>query len=212
MAPAVVRIQGNGISACRAVCIQLCLYARRSDAVLVVRVIPYLRYRDSYLVRCMTVRDDEAVGRVAGYRLRVSGRYRYFIYCVGDFGSVVVLIQIRPSVVPVVLCVQRYCYSARCAVCIQLCLYTRRTDVILVVGIVPDLRDGNTGQFLVRYGCFDGIAVCVIGNAIAATLNTGYNKLSINIADCNLDVLYFIISNATFSFSRQNGAEAVVHF
>ena len=109
VAPLVAFIQLDGFAFGCTVGLQLYADARRTDAVLVVCVVPDLRHSDFGLFRRMRVRDGEVEASVFCLRhiLSVSSRFCGLIDTVSDGRrSSGILVQSGPGIGPLVLRVQ----------------------------------------------------------------------------------------------------------
>ena len=90
----------------------------------------------------MRVCNREAGRCSSAYCFGVAIYVTDFFHRVGNVLSVLLLVKVIPRVRPVVAFAQRCSFSLYCSsVCIQLYLYVPRTLSVLVVAILPRLRD-----------------------------------------------------------------------
>ena len=81
-------------------------------------------------------------GHLGDYRSLISGNLS-FAYRILDFSIVIKLDQVRPGILPAILCIQLNSISKILAVCLQLDHYLFRPAVVLVVIVIPDLLNRN---------------------------------------------------------------------
>ena len=110
-------------------------------------------------------------GNLLNVRCDVSGNLR-FSNSVLNFSAVCILLEIRPGVLPLVLRIQlnRACFLS---VCQQLHCHVRRTEIALVVAVVPDLFNADLSLFFftaVRHRVGEGTVVS-LGDQRAVVLN-----------------------------------------
>ena len=154
--PAVLSIQLDGVNLC-SVSQQVDSHAFRTAAILVVAVLPDLRHIDLGLFSCMSIGNSIGEGTV--FCLCDLGsvvRYRFFGDGVVDFCSVGVLGQTGPAVGPVVGCIQIDRFNL-CSIGQQVHRDLGRTIAILVIAVLPDLRNTDFSFFCCMRIC-QGIA------------------------------------------------------
>ena len=152
VAPAVLLAQLDRINDL-AVCQQVHCYVVRAVAILVVRVAPDLLDLHFGLFGLMAVRYRVGEGTVSSL-IDLRGVLRHFVlgHRVVDFLARGLLVQLRPAVAPLVLLAQRDGVDDL-TVRQQVDRYVFRTVAILVVLVVPDLRD-------IHHSLFSFVAVC----------------------------------------------------
>ena len=91
----------------------------------------------------MPVRYRE-VSCFSGYYGRVTRNLCFFFYRVSDVLTVLLQIKVCPRMGPLIFCVQRYWFSVILSVRFQLHLHTFRSLSVLIVRIIPCLRDRYT--------------------------------------------------------------------
>ena len=130
--PVISLCNSNRISICFAVCIQLYLYALRTDAILIAAVLPSFGYGNINGLRFMGICD----GRTIYARLISIGDID-FVYRILDLYPILILRKVLDCIPPAVCRCNSNRVAVRCAVCIQLYLYTLRTDAVLIVAVNP---------------------------------------------------------------------------
>ena len=181
-APVVALIQFNSLALGRTIGIQLHLNRRGTNAILVVRVVPRLGYGHAGLARRVLIGNSRlrAVGNVA---LQTVARRRSLRPSVADFLAVGVLRQVLNLGSPLVRLVQRHFRAVG-----QGDLQARRTQAVLVVGVVPHLGHGS-GSLFGGVGVGDGVIPALhLARLLRGGGNAGgvisHRILSHGVADC----------------------------
>ena len=112
----------------------------RSLSVLIVCIIPRLCSTDTRRLRCMPVRYRE-VSCFSCYYSRVTRNLCFLFHRVSDVLTVLLQIKVCPRIGPLISCVQRYRFSMVLSVRFQLHLHTLRSLSVLIIHIIPRLRD-----------------------------------------------------------------------
>ena len=137
-----------------AIGIQLHRHRCRADAVLVVRVNPSLEHvhagRSDLVLVGQRVGEGTVCRVVLRHRRSVATRHVNLAHGIGDRLAVSVLLKIGPLILPAIGSGKLDRITNRRAVGVQLHLHGCRTDAVLVIGVVPCLR--NLDGRLLRAG------------------------------------------------------------
>ena len=143
VSPVVRCVQFYCFALCSSVCFQLYFDALPSQSVLVIIIIPCLRYCDACLSWCIAVGDVIPTDHCCVISYRILG------YCVCDFFSICILVKIVKSILPIITC----CYNLAayfCSICQQSHCDAARTFSVLIICIIPYLLSTDTYQLRIR--------------------------------------------------------------